>query len=566
LQNVHPRHRRYALIGVVCAVALFAAACGSNKSDSSSGTTPSTGASSNITIAASGDPTPGGKLVFGLEAESDGFNPTVNRWAISGTEIGLAVFDPLVAFDANGQWAPYLAQSLTPNADYTVWTITVRPDIKFQNGTPLTGAAIETMFKAHLASALTRPALGPMTGAKATGELTCEITMKTPWVTFPTSLTSQIGMVPAPSMFDADGKGTEAGQRAPVGTGPFVFKSWEPDKAFNATKNAGYWRKDAQGNALPYLDEIEFRPIPDGDTRTQALLTGDINELHSSDFNQIVKYRAQAKDGKLQLVEDNGESEEDILIINTQDPAMSDVRVRKAMALATDKETFNKTINAGIGEIADGVFKPTSKWYVKTDYPNFDKAAAQKLVADYTAEKGSPPTFTLGTTPSPINQLAVQSLQSMYNEVGMKVSLKTTEQASFIADAVTGKYQVNLWRQFGAVDPDADALWWYSANAEGGLTLNIARNKDASIDAGLDKGRTSTDEATRKDGYATLQQGFAKDVPYVWLNHALWAVVAGNNVRGITNGPLPDGQPSLPIGGGGDFGGVVRYTQTWLQQ
>jgi ABC-type transport system substrate-binding protein len=82
----------------------------------------------------------------------------------------------------------------------------------------------------------------------------------------------------------------------------------------------------------------------------------------------------------------------------------------------------------------------------------------------------------------------------------------------------------------------------------------------------LDKGRTSTDEATRKDGYATLQQGFAKDVPYVWLNHALWAVVAGNNVRGITNGPLPDGQPSLPIGGGGDFGGVVRYTQTWLQQ
>ena len=566
MENAKPRHRRYALIGIVCALALVAAACGSKKSESGGGTTASTGASSNVTLAASGEPTPGGKLVFGLEAESDGFNPTSNRWAISGTEVGLAIFDPLVAFDANSQWAPYLAQSLTPNADYTVWTITVRPNIKFQDGTPLTGAAIETMFNAHLASALTRPALAPVVSAKATGELTCDITMKSPWVTFPDSLTSQLGMVPAPSMFDADGKATDAGSRAPVGTGPFVFKSWEPDKSLNATKNPNYWLKDSQGNAMPYLDEIEFRPIPDGDTRTQALLSGDINELHSSDFTQIVKYRQEAKDGQIQLVEDQGESEEDFMIINTEDPAVSDVRVRKAMALATDVETFNKTINAGIGEIANGPFKPSSKWYVPTDYPSYDPEAAKQLVQEYTHEKGSPPTFTLGTTPSPINQLAMQSLQSMYQAAGMKVDIKTTEQSQFIADAVTGKYQVNFWRQFGAVDPDADAVWWYGANAVGGLTLNIARNQDPAIDAGLDKGRQSADEATRKEGYAAVQQGFTKDFPYIWLDHALWVVAAANNIRGITNGPLPDGQPSLPIGGGGDFGGVVRYTQTWIQK
>ena len=501
---------------------------------------------------------------MGLEAESDGFNPAVNRWAISGTEVGLAVFDPLVAFDADSKWEPYLAQSLTPNADYTKWVITVRPNIKFQDGTALTGKAIETMFKAHLASALTRPAFLPVTGAAATGELTCEITMKTPWVSFPASLTSQVGMVPAPAMFDADGKGTEAGQRAPIGTGPFTFKSWEPDKAFNATKNANYWRKDANGNAMPYLDEIEFRPIPDSDTRTGAIRTGDLNMMQTSDPQQIVKLRDEAKAGTLQLVEDNGESEEDMLIINTSDPAVSDPRIRKAMALATDKELFNTTINAGITEVADGVFKPSSKWYVKTDYPDFNKEEAAKLVAEYTAETGKTPTFTLGTTPTPINQQAVQLLQQMYQDVGMKVDVKTTEQAAFIADAVTGKYQVNYWRQFGAVDPDFDAVWWYAANAEGVLTLNIARNKDAAIDAGLDKGRQSTDDATRKQGYAEVQQGFAKDVPYIWLNHAIWVVAAANSVRGITNGPLPDGQPSLPIGGAGDFGGVVRFTQTWI--
>ena len=73
-----------------------------------------------MTLAAEGAPQYGGAFVMGLEAESDGFNPTSNRWAISGTEVGMAVFDPLVAFDANKIAQPYLAESLTPNANYTV--------------------------------------------------------------------------------------------------------------------------------------------------------------------------------------------------------------------------------------------------------------------------------------------------------------------------------------------------------------------------------------------------------------------------------------------------------------
>jgi peptide/nickel transport system substrate-binding protein len=350
-----------------------------------------------------------------------------------------------------------------------------------------------------------------------------------------------------------------------------VFKSWQPDKSFDATKYPNYWRKDGDGTQLPYLDEIEFRPIPEGDTRSSALLTGDINMMHTSDPQQVAKFRTEAKNGNVQIVEDSGEGEEDFLIVNTADPAVSDVRVRKAMALALDRDTYNQTINAGIVEDANGVFKPSSKWYVDTDYPSYNMDQAKQLVQEYTAEKGSPPTFTLGTTPTNINQQAVQLIQQWFQEAGMKVDIKTTEQASFISDAVLGNYQVNLWRQFGSVDPDTDALWWYSANAaggapSGGLALNIARNQDPQIDAALDQGRQSTDEATRKQAYATVQQRFAEDVPYVWISHVIWAIVAGNNVRGITNGPLPDGEASLPIGGAGDFGGVVRFTQTWLTQ
>ncbi len=334
------RRGRSGLVAVVCLVALFAAACGTGKDEGSGGSTQSTGAGTNITVDSSGTPKPGGQLIFGLEAETDGFNPTKDRWAISGTEIGLAVFDPLVAFDADNTAQPYLAQSITPSPDFKEWTITVRPQITFHDGTPLSGAAIATMFNAHLQSALTRPALAPIESATASGDLSCVVKMKTPWVTFPDALTSQLGMVPAPSMFNPDGTPTEGGGMAPVGTGPFRFKSWSPGQPFDATRNDSYWRKDSSGTQLPYLGSIEFQVIPDGNTRTSAVRTGDVTMTHTSDPQEIVTLREQAKNGTIQLVEDSGEGEEDFLIVNTQDPALKDVRVRKAMALALDRDTL----------------------------------------------------------------------------------------------------------------------------------------------------------------------------------------------------------------------------------
>ena len=113
-------------------------------------------------------------------------------------------------------------------------------------------------------------------------------------------------------------------------------------------------------------------------------------------------------------------------------------------------------------------------------------------------------------------------------------------------------------------DPDYDYIWWTSENAGEGIALNFARNKDPEIDAALKQGRASTDIETRKQAYATVQRKINEDIPYIWYDRAQWAVVAANNVRGITNGPLPDGSPANPMGGPGGFGGITFLTQTWL--
>ncbi len=554
---------------VLATAGLFAASCGgSTSSDSSSGTTVVQGVQNNQVVKDDAKPVPGGSIAYGIEAESDGFNPTVNRWAISGVMVGLAVYDPLAAYNDKNEAKPYLAESITPNDKFTVWTIKLRPNIKFSNGTPLTSEAVKATLDGHLKSPLTKPVFSPVQSIENTDPLTTVVTMKSPWVVFPSTLTAQSGVIPEPSTLVAGPSGDTPASANPIGTGPFVQTEWKKDAAWKGKKNPTYWRKDKYEQQLPYLDNLEFRPIPVQDSRQKGLESGDLQMMHSSDTKAIVRYRQLAKEGKFQIVEDNGEGEEGFVILNSSKAPFDDVNARRALAYATDNAEYNVAVNDGILEVADGPFRKNSVW--KSDYknyPTFDLAKATELVDKYKADHGGQaPKFELGVGQDSGPQAAF--LQQGWQQAGFDVTVKTVEQAVFILDAVQGKYQANLWRQFGAPDPDADAIWWLSDNAgtggEGGLALNIARHKSPCADAALKKGRETPDLAGRKQAYADLQQCMADEVPYVWLDHTVWAIMAANNVRGITNGPLPDGSPSLPVGGAGDFGGVTRLTQTWL--
>ncbi|MCA1481415.1 ABC transporter substrate-binding protein, partial [Bradyrhizobium sp. NBAIM08] len=137
---------------------------------------------------------------YALDAETDGWDPTKSRFAPAGTQVGLAVFDPLAAYDADSRAQPYLAESFEPNETFTDWTVTLRPDITFHDGSPLTAAVLETIFAAHKASPLTGPAVAALESVEITGDLTAVFPMETPWASFPASLTGQLGMVPSPGM------------------------------------------------------------------------------------------------------------------------------------------------------------------------------------------------------------------------------------------------------------------------------------------------------------------------------------------------------------------------------
>ena len=97
-------------------------------------------------VAETDTPVYGGSLAMGLEAEANGFRPWEDGCAEPCVNIARTFFDVLIQQNADGEYEGYLAESIEPNEDFTVWTMTLRPDIEFHNGVPLTAQTIADMF------------------------------------------------------------------------------------------------------------------------------------------------------------------------------------------------------------------------------------------------------------------------------------------------------------------------------------------------------------------------------------------------------------------------------------
>jgi ABC-type transport system substrate-binding protein len=543
------------------ALVLFGAAlvgCGSGGGgDGGDDASDTTGDSPDVSIDAAEVQT-GGTLIYGVEAETDGYDPVNSRFAASGTLVANAIFDPLMTWNQDFEPTPYLAASVTPADDYMSWEIELRDGISFHDGEPLNAGAVVAFIEAQKASALLGSALRPVDGAEAVdGDdgLLVRVNMNMPWAAYPANLTAQGGLVPSPSMLT-----DEDASRNPVGTGPFVFDSWETDSKLTVVRNEEYWRTDADGTQLPYLDTVEFRPITDTQSRVDALRARDVDAIHISDPQGVTSLKEMAEEGDVQITYSVGESDEGLVLINNEVAPVDDVRIRRAMAHAIDREGYFAVAGVDPADSATGVFRPDSPWYVETDYPEFDVEEATRLVEEYEAENG-PAEITIKTSAVTVNITNAQYVAEAWNAVGIDTSVEGVEQTVLIGNALSGDFQVQSWRQFGSQDPDGDYIWWHSSMTEPPIALNMARLRSDAVDDAIDRGRSDPDPEARAAAYADLQQAFADEVPYIFLYHVTWAVAAQNQVRGITGQTLPDGDTSP-----GMIGGVHRLAEVWIEQ
>jgi peptide/nickel transport system substrate-binding protein len=498
-------------------------------------------------------PKRGGAVTFGIDTEEQGFNPSTARWDEGGFLYGRTVFDPIAITTATGEVQPYLAESITSNDDYTSFTITMRSGIVFHDGTPLDGEALYKNIEAEATSILTGPAFATnIKSASMTGPMAVTITMKNSWSSFPYYLSeAQTGYIAAPSMLSAPDGGTAN----PIGTGPFVFQDWVPNSHMTATRNPHYWR-----NGYPYLDSITYKPILNASSRADALETGEVDMIHTNDPDGLLLFRGNKKyayyDNSGQVL---GQPTVQCVMLNTTAEPINNHDLRVAMAKAINREQYTKVIDKGVDAPMNGLFIEGSEYYTKTDYPGYDPAGAASLVQKVTKEIGKQPTFNLNSLSDPETLAAAEFLQQAWQQAGMKVSINIIAQATIINNALAGSYQTTLWRQFGAVDPDLNYVWWTPQLATGSLALNMARNVDPRIQAALLAGRETTDHAARVMAYQEINQYLAEDIPYLWLARDTWAVIANPKVQNFANPKTLTGTEAVPFNEG-----VLWPTQIWV--
>ncbi len=545
-----------------------------------------------------GTPVKGGTLVYGIEADTaNAWAPYKSSFATAGYILLASVSDPLFAATADGDIAGNLIDKWEPNADFTEWTLHVREGIKFQDGTPLDGAAVAFNINTCKYSALTGAAYTPLESVTGSGQTVTIKSAGGPWVAMPRAFTERqcaymmspkwLGTLPDITQRDPKSPVYDAALAAtpadgdvakPVGLGAFKFDSYTPGNgnSFKLSRNDDYWRgpKGITGEDLPYLDAVEGVVAVDIDGRSNALRSGQFDIIHTSNADSIKQFEEDDQfetiatalfgdTGYIMLNVAQGDTDPDGT--NAKSPLLN-VHCRKALAYATDVNRYIEEREAGLTLPATGPFGPGVLGYLKdSGYPTYDPDKANTEFDQCLKELGTQDIeFTYNTTNDPFNVESNTLIISMWNEVlGDRVKAKITpiEQGQYIGLALTGTFQAFGWRNHGGIDPDTQRYWWQSTSSApiGKLALNFGRFKDADMDKTLDTLHTSSDPAVRKTAAEQVNKIFGEQVYNIWLDWALWGIIEQPYVNGLESNKLVDGGTGVGLA----FSGRHQMNQIW---
>ncbi len=545
-----------------------------------------------------GEPVRGGTLVYGLDAD------TANPWAPyrsslagSGNLVISLVTDSLFTVTDAGETVPLLVQSFEHSADYTQWTMHIRDGIKFQDGSPLDGAAVKFNMETCIYSPLAGPALSTIDHVEASGQDVTVFTRGGPWVAFPDYFVgagcgymmsakwlATLPDVPqrnpqSAAYDDALAAIPASGDSAkPVGLGPFTFVSYTPGNGnvFKAVRNDDYWRgpKGITGEDLPYLDEVDAVVSVDEESRSNAVRAGDFDVMLTANADTINRF---LDDSSFKLDSSTRYAATAYIMLNVAqgdlDPNGANAKspllnldCRKALASGIDRERIAKERGAGLDPVANGPFSPGSVGYLHdTGYPSYDPDTAKAEMATCLKALGTDHIeFSFSTTNDPYNVETNTLIASMWTDLfgdQVRTSITAIEQGQYIGLALTGAFNAIGWISHAGYDPDQQRLWWQSTSASpvGALALNFGRFRDADMDKALDTIKSNPDPAARKTAAEEVNRIFGKQVYNLWFTWVLGGIISRPYVNGVQRNILPDGTKGVGLSS------AVRHsvTQMW---
>ncbi len=489
----------------------------------------------------------GGTLVFGRIADNIFLDPA-HTAQNADIWISLNLYDTLVLASLDGKGTePGLASGSTMSGDGKTLTFTMRPNIKFADGSPITVGDV----KWSLDCARNKETgddfaflLASIDTIDTQGSDTVTLHMKHPDPTIMQALaTFNAGIMPEKLVMATPGATLAEKSKTfaahPIGSGPFLLTSWKRNAELVMSRNPYYWKMAPDGKPLPYLDAVKFVNIPDDAKRILNLRAGELDAVEFVPYSRVAELKA---DPKLNMVlypaaQINyfAMNTRPTLKDGTKNP-LADVRVRQALNYATDKEAMIQVVSYGAGTQQQS-FMPMStplSWGDGPLYP-YDVAKAKKLLAEAGFDKGFEVTCMV-LAGSADNAAKVATLQQMWADVGVKVKPEQLESATRLARYTAGDYQMR------------SGLWINDINDPNEITSIVAYYptrqaartgwQDKRLDALFEASQEELDPVKRAAEYKEIQQLFAAGAPIVFTMEVPYPVAMLKKVHDFVQIPL----------------------------
>jgi len=495
------------------------------------------------------EPVSGGTLVY---ASGDG-EPTCLDPHVGGNYpqalVATQYLESLVSKNKDGEIIPWLATSWKEADDGLSWVFTLRDDVTFTDGTPLTWEAVAANI-AHLqdpatASSTGYLALQKVTGVEKVDEHSAKVLLSAPDSALLDSLSQPWLAIESPTALK---RSQEVNCESPVGTGPFEVTAWDRQQSITLERNKDYDSPpaDAGHKGPAYLKKIVWRFLPDSASRYAALRAGTVDVIDNVQPDTIV---AAEKDDTIDHLDAPRPGASNRIELNSGKAPFDDERVREAFIRSADVDDAVKSLFFGTAKRSYSALSSVEKLgYSDKSLFDYDQKAAATLLDEagwtekdaegYRVKDGTrlELDFPVSTNQSiPAEQSLFEQIQATAKQAGFKVDLHPLDLSSWYGALAKNDYNL-VSAPYTKVGPDVLRILYHSDGtipAPSGYFANLAQLKDPKLDALLVQASETSDQDERAALYKQAQQivleGYYILPLYDQQNHFLYRA----DVKGI---------------------------------
>jgi peptide/nickel transport system substrate-binding protein len=500
-----------------------------------------------VAIAATADAaTRGGKLIYARYADSLWLDPVFNDanvdiWVLTN------LYDTLLQPTADGKGvSPGLATAYQVSDDGLTFTLTLRQGTKFSDGSPIAAEDVKgTLDRArNPKNGIWNFILDSVDSVEIKSPDTVALHLKHPDPTLAAGLATFNTAIMPQKLFDAtpgatDEEKAKAFAEHPVGSGPFMFDSWQRGTQMVIKRNPYYWQMGEDGKPLPYLDEVDFPIIPDDATRILKLQAGEVDGAELIPYARVQELKndpnlnmALFPSTKVTFLTMNVRPK---LTDGSVNP-LADERVRQALNYAVDKNALIKIATFDVGSPVISYMSSATPLVSGAGpaYP-YDPEKAKALLKEAGIAPGT--TVTCFALAGSADDTAILStVQAMWAAVGVTLKIEQVDNATRTARYRAGDFQMrtSLWTDDIADPSEITSYFAYFPNIQ---SLHSGY-EDKTIDELFDKSGKEADKAKRADQYKQIQDIYMKAAPILFLYQSPYPVALRKNVKGFVQIPL----------------------------